>query len=417
VAADQLRIGLHVHVDLPWFRHPFTFNSFRIDNDEQLRQLRALGEPRFRCDPEQGGVTDVPTPAASFVETVETPAAPVEAPPPELAGASGGDRDRLRLLQKHRLRIGQVNQSFLKSTAILRHLERDLTADPTAALREIGGLVDQMAPAFLEHPEVTLHLMGERSGSEDSYAHRLNITVLSMMVARELGLSPGQTHLLGLGALLHDIGAMDAPERPRPRPVRPGEDREHSLRVGKELGLPDEVLTIILQHQEMVDGSGHPLGLKGDEIVLSARIVSLVNYYEKLCNPDDPMQAMTPHETLSLMFGRERGKFDTAALERLIRCLGVYPPGSIVSLSNDATALVISVNPARPLRPWVMVYDQHVPREEAILLDLEGEPGINIVGALRPVMLPPAVAAYLSTRQRMIYYFDSDARPERKGGA
>ena len=48
VSADQLRIGLYVHVDLPWFRHPFTLNSFRIASAEQVRALRALGEPRFR---------------------------------------------------------------------------------------------------------------------------------------------------------------------------------------------------------------------------------------------------------------------------------------------------------------------------------------------------------------------------------
>ena len=88
-----------------------------------------------------------------------------------------------------------------------------------------------------------------------------------------------------------------------------------------------------------------------------------------------------------------------------------------MTLSNDATAVVMSVNPARPLRPWVMVYDENVPKEEAILLDLERETDINITGAVRPAMLPPAVIAYLSPCRRMIYFFDSDARPDSGGDA
>jgi len=126
---------------------------------------------------------------------------------------------------------------------------------------------------------------------------------------------------------------------------------------------------------------------------------------------------MTPHEALSFLFGQRRSKFDAAVLQRLIRCLGVYPPGSIVTLSNDTIAMVMSVNPARPLRPWVMVYDENVPKEQAILLDLEKEIEINITNAVRPAMLPPAIAAYLSPRKRVIYFFDSSAQPGPKGDA
>ena len=122
---------------------------------------------------------------------------------------------------------------------------------------------------------------------------------------------------------------------------------------------------------------------------------------------------MTPHEALSLMFAQRRAKFDTRALQVMIRCLGVYPPGTVVKLSNDAIALVSSVNPAKPLRPWVTVYDASIPKDEAIMLDLEEEPDINIAKALRPIQLPPEVYEYLSPRKRVTYYFDADSRKGR----
>ena len=53
VSDDQLRVGLYVVIDLPWFQHPFTLNSFRINSLEQVATLRTLGQRRFRYDPER----------------------------------------------------------------------------------------------------------------------------------------------------------------------------------------------------------------------------------------------------------------------------------------------------------------------------------------------------------------------------
>jgi len=423
VAAEQLRIGLYVYIDLPWFQHPFTLNSFRIANDEQIHALIALGQPRFRYDPERSLLASDPVPAENSLTQPEAAPNRVEAlDHSEATEGITGKRTRIRLLNEHRERIEQINKAFIKSTTILRNLNRNLMNNPGETLQEMSTLVDQMVLAFLEHPEVTLHLMGEECGGEEIYSHSLNVSVLSMMLTKGLDFTPEQARILGLGAMLHDIGLMEVPDRLlKMRPdeySRPERDLramhcEYGLRLGKQLGLPPDILAIIFQHHEMVDGSGYPLGIKEDKITLPARIVALVNYYDMLCNPIDFAQAMTPHEALSYLFGQRRTKFDATVLQRLIRCLGVYPPGSIVTLSNDAIAMVMSVNPARPLRPWVMVYDENVPKDEAILLDLEKENDINITNAVRPILLPPAISAYLSPRRRVIYFFDSSAQGAR----
>ena len=53
VTPDQLCVGLFVHLDLPWFSHPFSFNSFKIRTPEQIKTLRELGVRHFRYDPER----------------------------------------------------------------------------------------------------------------------------------------------------------------------------------------------------------------------------------------------------------------------------------------------------------------------------------------------------------------------------
>jgi len=422
VSVDQLRVGLYVFIDLPWFKHPFTLNSFRIASEEQVRDLRALGESRFRYDPERGDAgAEAPL---SVAPPVEPSVAASEESSPEDNPVLAVKHERMRKLAEHRRRIEQVDKAFLKSSGILRNLNRNLINKPAETLQEMGRLVDQMVLAFLEHPEVTLHVMGEKNGGDETYSHGLNVSVLCMMLSKGLDLSPEQARVLGLGALLHDIGLADVPDRVlKKRPdeyTRPERELramhcEFGLRIGKQLGLSPDVLAIIFQHHEMADGSGYPLGLKLDRISVPARVVALVNFYDNLCNPLDLAQAMTPHEALSYMFGQRRAKFDAVILQQMIRCLGVYPPGSIVSLSNDAIAVVMSVNPAKPLRPWVMLYDESVPKEEAILLDLEQETEINIARAVRPALLPPRTYAYLSPRRRVSYYFDSSAQPGQVG--
>jgi hypothetical protein len=77
-----------------------------------------------------------------------------------------------------------------------------------------------------------------------------------------------------------------------------------------------------------------------------------------------------------------------------------------VQLSNGSFAVVTSVNPKKPLRPWVLVYDESVPKEEAIMLNLETEPDLQILKSIRPALLSPKVAAYLNPRKRVTYFFD-----------
>lgn len=419
VASDQLRIGLFVHIDLPWFRHPFTLNSFKIKTEDQLRELRALKQPRFRFDPARSDALPVIDEHVETPAEMETSALEVVENDPALAEK----QVRVRQVKEFRQRVDHVEKAFVKAAAVMRNINRNLVSRPQETVEEMSGLVNQMVAAFLEHPEVALHVMSEKCGGEEVYYHSLNTSILSMMLAKSLGFSVEQGQALGVGALLHDIGLMEVPDRvlkkrheeyTKPERELRALHVEYGVKIGKQLGVAKEVLAIIAQHHEMADGSGYPQGVKLDKIIPLARVVGMVNFYDNLCNPVDINDAMTPHEALSFMFAQRRSKFDPQMLQLMIRCLGVYPPGSVVKLSNEALAMVVSVNPQKPLRPWVMLYDPSVPKEEAIMLDLEKENDLQISKAIRPAMLPPLANAYLNPRKRVTYFFDG--KPGQSGG-
>ena len=151
---------------------------------------------------------------------------------------------------------------------------------------------------------------------------------------------------------------------------------------------------MIAQHHEHADGSGYPAGSRGEQLSVGARVVSLVNQYDNLCNPGNPAAALTPHDALAVMFARMRGQFDSATMATFIRMMGVYPPGSTVQLTDGRYALSVSVNAARPLKPRVVVHDPTIPTE-----------------------LPRAVFEYLSPRKRMCYFFERNRSGEELGTA
>lgn len=409
----ELRIGHYVHLELKWFEHPFAFNHFKIKDDEQLRIIRGLGLGRVRIDPARSDAVARPSVAAEIAPAAVGP----------LDQALAAKRALIEKIREQRATAKRIESAFVDTARTIHNLEKNLLANPARALADADRLVARVADSILSAPELALHVMGDQGGGEESYFHALNVTTLSLMMARDLKLPAELVPHLGLGALFHDIGQREIPDRilrkqePLTQPERRLYETHCALgaEFGERLGLPAPVVAVIREHHELCDGSGYPQQLKGDAINFLARIVAVANHYDGLCNPANLDDALTPHEALSQMFARQRGKFDPQFLQVFVRCLGVYPPGTIVQLSNGVIGMVATVNTAKPMKPTLVVYDREVPREEAILVDLEREAEVGVARAIRPAQLPREIYNYLSPRKQVSYFFDAGAQ-ERAGG-
>jgi len=410
VTPDQLCVGLYIHLDLAWMDHPFTFSSFKIKNDEQIETLRGLGLERIRYDPERSDVL----PRRVFDEPEAQPEQPA-APRISDAAAAALAEKKARMAQLARLReeIEEVERRFTRAAESLKHIARNVFGQPEQAFAEADGLVSDLVDTALSKGDVKIHAMSQQLG-EDVYFHSLNVSVLALILGRTIHLRPDEMHQLGLGALFHDIGQNELPGSitAKKEPLTRAEQAVYEqhcklgLKVAKRLGLSERATLVLLQHHEMADGSGYPERLQGNQISLFARIVAICNTYDNLCNPPQITNALTPAEALAQMFALQRAKFDDGLLRSFIKCLGVYPPGSLVQLSNGQFGLVLSVNPNHPTKPSVMLYDPHVPKEAALIVDLEREDQLKITKSLRAALLSREALAYLSPRQRVTYYFD-----------
>ena len=264
--------------------------------------------------------------------------------------------------------------------------------------------------------DVAVHALNGNRSSDANYIHPLNVTVLALIMAKSVNMSKEDARLLGMAALFHDIGKAEISDKIllKKDPLTKSEQshfEQHSdmgARMAQEVGLPVRIGKIILQHHEHADGSGYPKHLRGEQTDPFARLIAIVNGYDNLCNPNNIAHAKTPYEALAHMYASQRAKYDESLLKRLIKSLGIYPPGSIIHLSTGSYATVISVNPNKPLRPFVMVHDPLMDRHEPQIIDLREEPSISINACLRPSQLPAEVLEYFNPRKRVSYFIDVD---------
>jgi HD-GYP domain-containing protein (c-di-GMP phosphodiesterase class II) len=287
-------------------------------------------------------------------------------------------------------------------------------ARPEQARRDTESLTRALLDKMLVDGDMCIRLLTCNAGDSAS-AHAMNVAVISLLMGRVFNLGDAEMLDLGLGALLHDVGKIDLPERLRHADERFAKEdiaayREHvahGVVHGRRMGLGSGALLVLAQHHEHADGSGFPLRLKSERMSTAASIVALVNRYDNLCNPVSLAQSHTPHEALSLMFAQARSQFDASMLNSFIRMMGVYPAGSVVQLTDDRYALVMSVNSTRPLKPNVLVHDPRWPRDEALHLNLMTTPDLGIRRSLKPSQLPPDALEYLAPRPRVAYFFDA----------
>lgn len=424
VDVRDLKVGMFVHLDLGWWAHPFALSSFLIVSPDQIDTIRGLKLQRVRWSPDKSQLAeaaDSQAPAQTHEPAQEPPQGPAAtgtasdstATPHPAAAAQPPTPGQQRALAEQLAATTLCQQQVAEARSAWAEASQLVPQQPLHAREVVDRLTRALLDKLLGDQDMCVRALDD-SGCDPAAGHALNVAVISLLMGRVFGFSPAEMQDMGVGALLHDIGKLELPERARHDDDRCGpsehalyrEHVAHGVNAGRRMGLEPGALLVIAQHHEMADASGFPQRLNLDRMSGAARIVALVNRYDNLCNPRNPALALTPHEALQTLFAQSKSKFDITMLNAFIRMMGVYPPGSMVQLTDDRYASVISVNSSRPLKPRVLICDPALPVEQALLLNLDGERNLGIRRSLKPQQLPAAVRQWLQPRQRMVYFFE-----------
>jgi putative nucleotidyltransferase with HDIG domain len=234
------------------------------------------------------------------------------------------------------------------------------------------------------------------------YPHMVATAVTALAFARYLGLEGEALRRVGLAAFLHDIGKtrlpLDSLERAQLGEAQAGREMRGHVRAGAALvgglrGLRQdqrrEVRRAVLEHHENHDGTGYPAGLAGAAISIGGRVLRLADAFERGISGMDGRQ-LSPAEALARLYSGRGTAFREDDVERFVKCLGIYPSGSVVRLSGGETALVVQTNPAKPLDPLVLVMLDARGAAMGRLLDLSRPrgAGVRVEEALPPGRVP-----------------------------
>ncbi|WP_274883249.1 HD-GYP domain-containing protein [Vibrio harveyi] len=410
LTVDRIQPGLHIRLPLKWNDHPFLLNSFKIKDQEQVEMIRHLGVKFVYFNPEQSDASPLSANQPQ-VEVTQDNTLDLEA-----QKLWKEKQKRIEKLSAYRRRVIQCEKEFERSLARMRSVMTKIRNRPVDAVGEAQQLIDDIVDKLMCDDNVTLHLMNGKNEFEDIYFHSLNVAVIAMMIGRAKGYSAEQLKALSFAALFHDMGKIKIPTAILRKQVPLTEPESNYLKLHTKYGLdmanqiedfPDSAKTVIAQHHELRDGSGYPEGLKGDEIDELAQVIIVANAFDNLCHTSIAAEQKIPYTALSHLYKNCKHLYKEENLNILIKFMGVFPPGTVVQLSNNMVGLVISVNASHLLFPNVLVYDPAVPRTQAPIIDLASK-DIKIVNAIHPSKLPEKIKEYLNPRSRISYFFDSD---------
>lgn len=420
IDARQLQPGLYVSLGLRWMDHPFLFSSFRLSTPEQVEKVRALGLSNIAYHPARSKVRPLPLPpepqakparvqsAASESKRAVTPGEPLELRPslrrtawPEVAPA----------VEAYRAVIDRCEKDYRAAASTARELMHEALVAPEQVAKKADALVEASMSGLMLHRNALLDLICGTAWDGSARYHVLNVMNLSLLLGRTAGLRGEALKSLGLGALLHDIGKLQLPPwvlRVAPHTRNRHEEsayRRH-VELGVEMcarfGISDAVvLDAVVCHHERLDGSGYPAGLAGEAIPLSARVVAIANRYDELVHGSDASQSLTPSQALAQIYRNEGAGYDRGLLQRFVKAMGVWPPGTIVLLSNGMIGRVISVEPDQTLRPTVLVVDPEMPPGESPVISLVEMPDLKVTRAMKPGELPADILAKLTPTAQM----------------
>lgn len=410
ISVDQLQVGLFIRLEEHWHNHPFLLNSFKIKNEKQLTIIKQLGIKEITYVPEKSDRPPLPPPKKISAQK-KSQDKPLELDPQFVL-----KKERIAKLNALKSRIAQTAKAFTKTAERVPNLLSSILGGSPEGVQEAQAVVQEMTATLLAASDAVMHLMDAEDKDQELSLHCLNVSILALLLGSAMQLSPQELQSLGLGALLHDLGKMKIEKKHwrKDRNLLSKHEWElvklhprYGLEIATKTGISDkQVLGIIAQHHERLDGFGYPAGIKGRQIHKLAKLTTIANIFDNLCNHYDPGKRLCPFRALQLMYKKYDTIIDLGILAFLVKRIGVYPPGTIVKLSNDDLAKVMAVNPNHPLKPLVMPYARGIPSKEAPLIDLNEEPDLNILKAIDPQDLDPEVSKFLKPQARISYFIE-----------
>ncbi|MBL7049373.1 MAG: HD-GYP domain-containing protein [Nitrospira sp.] len=357
VKINQLEKGMYIHdFNCGWLDHPFFGSSMKIASTAEIHKIESNGIREVYIDTEKGeDVSDAPTSQEvrksidNEIQTLnenDTDSGPIAAIDDEICNAREVLKD-----------ASQTVSNLMDEIKQGRQLETE----------NVELIVSRMSESIFRNKNALMCLGKIKQSDEYTFVHSVNVCVLMISFAQHLGLSAEEIHSVGVGGLLHDIGKMKIAHEILNKPGKLTDSEFEAIQkhvvFGREIlettgDIDESSMNMAYQHHERIDGSGYPEKLSGDKISLYGKMGAIADVYDAITSKRCYKGKIEPTECLKKMLEWSQYYYDNELVGQFIRCVGIYPVGTLVRMESGKLGIVLQNNDENLLAPKVrIIYD------------------------------------------------------------
>lgn len=371
IATASLRPGMFIcDFNAGWMSHPFLRNRLQVRSEAEVAEIARYGIQSVFIDTRRGiDVIDAPTLDQVVVSSRNEMLGSAQIQPEPERGREDAEEGAGVSRPPTAEDIRRARQVLNQAAVRLQQVLTDARLGKNIDIPGLQESVQNISAAVIRNSSAMALVCRLRKRDEYTFNHSLNVGVLLARFSHHLGLDLATTHEIALGGLLHDIGKMAVAAEVLKKPGKLTEEEYNHMKTHVERGLHlvapyslgPAALSVIGEHHERYDGNGYPGHTREEGISQAGRMAAIVDVYDAISSDRVYHKGLPAPEAMRRIF-EWQCHFDPRLVSQFVRCLGIYPIGSLVRLKSGRLAIVVQHHPEKLIRPRVRVIFDAVQR-------------------------------------------------------
>ena len=365
IAVKDLKIGMYVSkLDRPWLETSFLFQGFELKTSHDIKEVQQ------QCDYVYIDVE----------KQVKNQALPTSSRNTAYSKGWLEKRKAPHTKTSFKEEFVYAEPVYQKTSSLVKSFMEDVALGRAINIEIAKKAVSECVQSVINAPDALMWLTQLKNRDEYTSQHSMNVCILSIALGRQIDLPTSELEDIGLCGIMHDMGKLKVPLEVLNKPGIFNPEERKIMQSHPTLGMqllvsdssiPGCVIDAVYGHHERLDGTGYPRGLTEERIHPYTRIVTITDMYDAIASDRVYKNGKTHLEAINIMTKASGTQLDSGLVIKFIECLGIYPPGNIVELTNGEVAVVIETNQIKKLKPKItMLLDEDKNIVKPRLVDL-----------------------------------------------